>query len=192
MLFHDFRKWQQHTKPSSNFSAGHARLFTITIKQTLITKLNHFLIKYFFLVRDESSISGKLSKKAFTQNIKSNTQTFDCSIIENVLVLQDCSNNSETVSNNSYLCIQFLLSRYNMPAATSKENLTSCLSFSSSFLFLRKDRKSPPGETRWTVTRVYVIFVRLDSTRSFCPSFLREDKGNTEAAHPGKQTPSLF
>jgi hypothetical protein len=41
--------------------------------------------------------------------------------------------------------MQFLLSRYNMPAATSKENLTNCFSFSSSFLFLRKVRKSPPG-----------------------------------------------
>lgn len=146
MILENNNNTQSHL--SSDFSAGHARLFRITIKQTLKTKLNHFLIKYFFLVRHESSISGKLSKKAFTQNIKSSTQTFGCSIIENVLVLQDCSNNSETVSNNSYLCIQFLLSRYNMPAATSKENLTSCLSFSSSFLFLRKDRKSPPGETR--------------------------------------------
>lgn len=57
----------------SDFSVGHVRLFTITIKQMLITKLNHFLIKYLSLVRGYSSISGKPSKKAFTQNIKSNT-----------------------------------------------------------------------------------------------------------------------
>lgn len=60
-------------KPFSDFSVGHVRLFTITIKQMLTTKLNHFLIKYLPLVRDESSVSGKLSKKAFTQNVKSNT-----------------------------------------------------------------------------------------------------------------------
>lgn len=31
-----------------------------------------------------------------------------------------------------------------MPAAASTEKRTSCLVFSSSFFFLRKDRKSPP------------------------------------------------
>lgn len=43
--------------------------------------------------------------------------------------------------------MQFLLSRYAMPAAASTEKRTSCFVFSSSFFFLRKDRKSPPGKT---------------------------------------------
>lgn len=53
-----------------------------------------------------------------------------------------------------YLWIQFLLSRYAMPAAASTEKRTSCFVFNSSFFFLRKDRKSPPvrtavGHTNW-------------------------------------------
>lgn len=44
--------------------------------------------------------------------------------------------------------MQFLLSRYAMPAAASTEKRTSCFVFSSSFFFLRKDRKSPPDETQ--------------------------------------------
>lgn len=60
-------------KPLSDFSVGHVRLLTITIKQMLTMKLNHFLIKDLPLVRDESSVSGKLSRKVFTQNVKSNT-----------------------------------------------------------------------------------------------------------------------
>ncbi len=43
-----------------------------------------------------------------------------------------------------YLWIQFLLSRYAMPAAASTEKRTSCFVFNSSFFFLRKDKKSPP------------------------------------------------
>lgn len=48
----------------------------------------------------------------------------------------------------SHLWMQFLLSRYAMPAAASTEKRTSCFVFSSSFFFLRKDRKSPPDETQ--------------------------------------------
>lgn len=48
----------------------------------------------------------------------------------------------------SYLCIQFFDSRYAIPEAASNENFTNCLVFSSSFFFLKKDRKSPPGEMR--------------------------------------------
>lgn len=44
--------------------------------------------------------------------------------------------------------MQFLLSRYAMPAAASTEKRTSCFVFNSSFFFLRKDRKSPPGGTQ--------------------------------------------
>lgn len=44
----------------------------------------------------------------------------------------------------TYLWIQFLLSRYAMPAAASTEKRISCFVFSSSFFFLRYDRKSPP------------------------------------------------
>lgn len=45
----------------------------------------------------------------------------------------------------THLWMQFLLSRYAMPAAASTAKRTSCFVFSSSFFFLRKDRKSPPG-----------------------------------------------
>lgn len=44
----------------------------------------------------------------------------------------------------TYLWMQFLLSRYAIPAAASTEKRTSCFVFNSSFFFLRKDRKSPP------------------------------------------------
>lgn len=45
---------------------------------------------------------------------------------------------------SAHLWIQFLLSRYAMPAAASTEKRMSCFVFNSSFFFLRKDRKSPP------------------------------------------------
>lgn len=42
--------------------------------------------------------------------------------------------------------MQFFDSRYAIPEAASNENFTNCLVFSSSFFFLKNDRKSPPRE----------------------------------------------
>lgn len=50
-----------------------------------------------------------------------------------------------------YLWMQFLLSRYAMPAAASTAKRSSCFVFSSSFFFLRNDRKSPPETTNTTL-----------------------------------------
>lgn len=42
--------------------------------------------------------------------------------------------------------MQFFDSRYAIPEAASNENFTNCLVFSSSFFFLKNDKKSPPRE----------------------------------------------
>lgn len=69
--------------------------------------------------------------------------------------------------NLPYLCIQFLDSRYAIPEAASNENFTNCLLFSSSFFFLRNDRKSPPRKSdRLTVRQTDRILTFISHKRT--------------------------